>query len=50
MKKIDKSLMAKSYVEMGEINLSICKESFHLEEEGERLSEMVATKAEGSTE
>jgi hypothetical protein len=51
MKKINLKEMKKGYIEMGEINLLISRDSFHLEEEGEILTYEVATKkTKGATE
>lgn len=37
MRKIDKEKMGRGYMEMAEINLTIAKECFHLENEGANL-------------
>ena len=37
MRKIDKEMMSKGYMEMAEINLTIAQEDFHLENEGANL-------------
>jgi len=47
MKKIDKIEMANGYVFMGDINLSISRDYFHLEDEGEKFDEMDRKKAKG---
>ena len=48
MRKIDKCEMAKGYMEMAEINLTIAQECFHAEEEGARLGyEMDSTDTKG---
>lgn len=48
MRKIDKVAMAKGYKEMANINLTIIKEDFHLEEEGAKLGyEMDTAKGKG---
>jgi hypothetical protein len=40
MAKIDKLAMRQGYKEMAEINLTITKEDFHLEDEGAKIYEM----------
>lgn len=50
MKTINYAEMARGYQEMGAINLAISQEFFHLENEGEKVYEMVTEKAEGEAQ
>lgn len=50
MRKFNHEEMAKGYEEMGAINLAICEEFFHLETEGEQVSEMDTAKSQGEAQ